>query len=374
MRVLIDYRPALRHRTGVGEWIHSLVSALAGKIHDGSIQKSELDLTIFSSSWKHRLKTTPDGCESIDCRVPVRVLNFSWNRFSWPPIELMTGQAFDVVHSPHPLLIPTDQAARIITIHDLDFLEHPERSDAEIRNDYPRLVKTHSRDANHIIVPSQFTGSEVTRKLGISQSQITVCYNGAPDWTPRKSQPNNGHILFVGALGKRKNLRRLLDAYRLLIDDREINPPPLILTGPDTPQATDYLPSIESEPFKGRVQRTGYVDRSTLRTLYEKASLLVLPSLHEGFGLPVVEAMTVGVPVVVSDRGALQEVSGSAGLIVNPLDPRDIANAIKRLLVDDHLSQTCVERGFRQAARFSWNRSAESLKMAYKHAYNLTSS
>ena len=100
----------------------------------------------------------------------------------------------------------------------------------------------------------------------------------------------------------------------------------------------------------------------------------MLPSLHEGFGLPVVEAMTGGVPVVVSDRGTLPEVSGSAGLIVNPLDPRDIANAIKRLLIDDHLSQTCVERGFRQAARFSWNRSAESLTMAYKQACNRTSS
>ena len=96
----------------------------------------------------------------------------------------------------------------------------------------------------------------------------------------------------------------------------------------------------------------------------------MLPSLHEGFGLPVVEAMTVGVPVVVSDRGALPEVAGRAGLIVDPLEPKQLADAIKRLLEDERFSRACVERGFQQAAGFSWKRSALALKTAYEHAYN----
>ena len=370
MRVLIDYRPALRDRTGVGEWIHSLVSALAELALDGSPLEPALDLTVFSSSWKDRLGPVPAGVHRVDRRIPVRALNYGWHRLGWPPVEWIVGGAFDVVHSPHPLLIPTTGAARIVTIHDLDFLDHPERAEAEIRRDYPSLVIRHARDADHVIVPSLFTGSEVTRRLGIPPDRVTVCHNGAPDWTPRQSWPNEGHILFVGGLAPRKNIGRLLDAYRLLIDDPATDPPPLVLAGPPTSQAADWLTAIEADPFRGRVHCTGYLDRATLRTLYEGAALLVLPSLHEGFGLPVVEAMTVGVPVVVSDRGALPEVAGRAGLIVDPLEPTQLADAIKRFLEDERFSRACVERGFQQAAGFSWKRSALALKTAYEHAYN----
>lgn len=370
MRVLIDYRPALRERTGVGEWVHSLVASLAEGETDDSRSRPPLDLTVFSSSWKDRLGPVPAGVHAIDRQIPVRALNYCWNTFGWPPVEWIAGETFDVVHSPHPLLIPTTRAARVVTIHDLDFLDHPERAEAEIRRDYPGLVRAHARGADHVVVPSQFTGAEVERRLGIPPDRITVCPNGAPDWAPRQSWPEDGHILFVGALAPRKNIGRLLDAYRLLVANPRTNAPPLVLAGPPTAQAADWLTAIETPPLKGRVQCTGYVDKATLRTLYEGAALLVLPSLHEGFGLPVVEAMTVGVPVVVSDRGALPEVAGRAGLIVDPLQPSQLAGAIERLLTDEHFRRACVERGFQQATIFSWKRSAIALKTAYERAYN----
>jgi len=373
VRVLIDYRPALRERTGVGEWVHSLVAALAEAKIDDSRSDPSLDLTVFSSSWKDRLGPVPAGVHPVDRQIPVRALNYCWHTFGWPPIEWIVGEAFDVVHSPHPLLIPTTRAARVVTIHDLDFLDHPERAEAEIRRDYPDLVRTHARNADHVIVPSHFTRAEVERRLGIPPDRITVCHNGAPDWTPRQSWPDDGHILFVGALAPRKNIGCLLDAYRLLVEDPATNPPPLVLAGPPTSQAADWLTAIETPPLQGRVQCMGYVDRATLRTLYEGAAVLVLPSLHEGFGLPVVEAMTVGVPVVVSDRGALPEVAGRAGLIVDPLQPSQLAGAIDRILKDEHFRRACVERGFQQAAGFSWKRSAIALKTAYERAYNQTS-
>jgi glycosyltransferase involved in cell wall biosynthesis len=363
VRVLIDYRPALRDRTGVGEWVHSLVSALVDIGQDGD----PLDLTVFSSSWKDRLTSTPPTVHAVDLRIPVKMLNFSWHRAGWPPVEWLAGSGYDVVHSPHPLLIPTNHAAQVVTIHDLDFLDHPERTTAEVRRDYQELVRTHVQRASRVIVPSRFTATEVEHRLDIDRDRITVCYNGAPNWPARSEWPQHGHILFVGSLTTRKNVGQLLDAYRILLDrDKTGSLPPLVLAGPATTQATDWLTAIERPPLKNHVHHTGYVDRAALRRLYEGASVLVLPSLHEGFGLPVVEAMTIGVPVVVSDRGALPEVVGDAGLIVTPTAPTTLATAIERILTDATFARVCAERGFQQAARFSWHESAKILRTAYE--------
>ncbi len=367
VRVLIDYRPALRDRTGVGEWVHSLVSALVDIGRDGDA----LDLTVFSSSWKDRLRSAPPTVHAVDRRIPVSLLNFSWHRVGWPPVEWLAGPGYDIVHSPHPLLIPTNHAAQVVTIHDLDFLDHPERTTAEVQRDYPELVRAHVQQASRVVVPSRFTATEVEHRLDVDRDRITVCYNGAPDWAPRADWPERGHILFVGSLTARKNIGQLLDAYRILLARDEAGTlPALVLAGPPTTQAADWLTAIEQPPLRDHVHYTGYIDRSALRGLYQGASVLVLPSFHEGFGLPAVEAMTIGVPVVVSDRGALPEVVGDAGLVVEPTEPAALATAIERLLTDEPFARACAERGFQQAARFSWRESAKTLLAAYELAAN----
>jgi hypothetical protein len=139
VRILIDYRPALRQRTGVGEYVHGLAAALAARL------TREDSLTLFSSSWKDRLpQGILPGTLQTDLRVPVRLLNFAWHRLEWPPLEWLAGPA-DVVQSMHPLMIPARTAARLVTIHDLYFLDRPEHTAAEIRRDYPAPVSyTHS--------------------------------------------------------------------------------------------------------------------------------------------------------------------------------------------------------------------------------------
>ena len=164
MRILIDYRPALRERTGVGEYVYQLVQALA----DEAAAAEPLAVTIFSSSWKDRLAPFDSGrVHTVDRRIPVRLLNALWHRLSWPPIEMLTGRTYDVVHSPHPLLIPTRRAAQVITIHDLDFLDHPEHAGAEIQRDYPSLVKLHAQWADRVVVVSRHTAGQVERRLGV---------------------------------------------------------------------------------------------------------------------------------------------------------------------------------------------------------------
>jgi hypothetical protein len=168
VRVLIDYRSALRSRSGVGEYVHQLVTALLSQFPPNA-PEAALDVTLFSSSWKDRLHVAPelDGVRVVDRRIPVSVLNFAWHRLGWPPAETLVPTPIDVTHSLHPLLLPARAAARVITIHDLNFLAHPERTRAEIRRDYPVLVREHAHRADAIIVPSRFTATEVERQLGV---------------------------------------------------------------------------------------------------------------------------------------------------------------------------------------------------------------
>ena len=363
VRILIDYRPALRHRTGVGLWVARLVEALAER--QGA---DALEITVFSSSWKDRLVTAlPPGVTGVDRRVPVGLLNYLWHRRGWPAIESLALRTFDVVHSPSPLLIPSRRAARLITIHDVDFLRHPERGAREVRRDYPVLARAHAHRADAVVVPSAHTGDEVARRLELPRDRIVVCPNGAPDWPARSRPPATGHLLFVGTLAPRKNVDRLLAAYSLL-RERRPDAPPLVLAGHSTPESRHTLARLTSPPLAGHVRHEGYVDDRRLRVLYEQAVLVVLPSLDEGFGIPALEAMTVGVPVVAAARGALPEVVGDAGLLVDPLDVTALADALERVLRDDQLRDRLSAAGGARARRFSWRASADALTGAYAQA------
>ncbi|MHB8533222.1 MAG: glycosyltransferase family 4 protein [Solirubrobacteraceae bacterium] len=368
MRVLIDYRAALRQRTGVGEYTHQLVAALLAA-YPPEGDDPPLALTLFSSSWKDRLALDPAfaGAAAVDRRVPVRVLNFAWHRLGWPTVETLTGGRFDVTHALHPLRLPSRAAAAVVTVHDLHFLAHPEQSHAEIRRDYPALVRRHARRADHIVVPSRFTASQVERVLGVPPRQISVCSPGAPAWPPRHAIPPDGYVLCFGTLEPRKNVGALLDAYETLLE-RGRAVPPLVLAGRATGAARPWLDRIARPPLDRVARHIGYVDPDRRRELYDGARLLVQPSHEEGFGIPVLEAMTVGVPVVAANRGALPEVLGDAGTLVDPANREELAAAIERMVTDDAFAGACVSKGVTRARHFSWDRTARLVYRAYELA------
>jgi glycosyltransferase involved in cell wall biosynthesis len=367
VRVLIDYRSALRARSGVGEYLHHLVAALLTEFSSNALPR-RLDVTIFSSSWKDRLTPSSelDGVKAVDVRVPVSVLNLAWHRLGWPPVELLAGADFDVTHSLHPLLLPARDAAQVITIHDLNFLAHPERTRAEIRRDYPALTRVHAHRADAVIVPSRFTAAEVERRLGVGPDRIAVCPPGAPGWTARAAIPDAGYVLFVGTLEPRKNVGTLLDAYERLLARRAT--PELVLAGRATAESRLWLDRIGRAPLAGHVRHIGYVDPSARRALYEGARVLVQPSFEEGFGLPALEAMTIGVPVVAADRGALPEVVGDAGLLVDPLRADAVASGLERMLDDTVFAASCAARGAQRARQFQWSDTAARVHRVYQLA------
>ncbi len=357
----MDYRPALRQRTGVGEYVHEIAAALGRALRDGDT------LTLFSSSWKDRLATAPlPHVDVVDAHVPVRVLNLAWHHLRWPWVETLSGP-IDVTHSPSPLMVPSRYAARVITIHDLDFLDHPERTRAEIRRDYGLLARSHARAADGVVVVSAYTADEVVRRLGVARRRVTICSPGAPAWQPRPVPQPGGPILFMGTLEPRKNVGTLLKAYARLVSAFP-NVPRLVLAGGATDAAAGWLREIREPPLAGRVEHLGYVPSGQRYELYSRASMLVLPSHLEGFGLPVLEAMTVGVPVIVSRRGALPEVVGNAGTVIEPDDQAGLCEAMRRYLFEPAAAAEARARGLARARAYSWDASASTLYGAYAEA------
>ena len=364
VRIVIDYRPALRARTGVGEHIHQVTGALARLGSD--------EITAFSSSWKDRVPamvaTELPGVRLVDRRVPVGALNLAWHRLRWPPIEALAGGEYDVAHSPHPLLLPSRSAAQVVTIHDLYFLSHPERTSAEIRRDYAALVRAHARRADRIIVVSRFIAGEVQRMLGVAADRISICSNGAPEWKTPPAAPNtNGYLLFVGTIEPRKNVGGLLNAYARL-RARHPNAPKLVIAGHVDAQSRAQLGVIDQPPLAGHVEHRGYVRPEDREALFKGAQAFVLPSFDEGFGIPALEAMAAGVPVVVSNRGALPEVVGDAGLLADPDDAERLAAALERMIGDADLRATCARRGLERARQFTWTQTARDVRRAYEDA------
>jgi glycosyltransferase involved in cell wall biosynthesis len=412
VRILIDYRPALRQRSGVGEYIFRLLQALQQVRLPGD------ELAVFSSSWKDRVdRRDLGGIGVVDARIPVRVLNRLWHRREWPPIEMVAGR-FDVVHSAGPTLIPAKHAAQVVTVHDLDFLAHPERTWAEMRRDYGALVQQHVLRADHVIVNSAYTAGEVHQRLGVPQTRITVCRPGGLSWTARKAAKpaaddggngigagaaggaekaeagpvavaggvrgapamvvgppvtaggmtlGTGYILFVGTLEPRKNVGGLLQSYTRLVQ-RWPDAPRLVLAGRSVALSKPWLEALTKEPLASKAIHLGYVADSEREALYKGASVLVLPSFNEGFGLPVLEAMTVGVPVIASNRGALPEVLGDAGMLIEPEDPDSLTAALERMLTDTALARRLAARGLRRTRLFDWIGSARALRAAYDEA------
>jgi len=221
-----------------------------------------------------------------------------------------------------------------------------------------------------VIVSSHYAATQVVNELHLEPSRIHRCPPGRPEWAEAVRRRRHGqagrHILFVGTLNVRKNVGTLLDAYARLRTEIA-DAPPLVLAGSRTVHSSSWEARCLQPPLSGHVSLTGYVDLARRIELYEHASMLVLPSRDEGFGLPVLEAMACGVPVIVSSRGSLPEVAGAAA---TPIDADDAAGfaAAMRAMLDPGEAAAAVERGIQQAAPFTWSACAAAVRRAYQSA------
>jgi len=358
MNIGLDLRPSLAKPTGVG----SYVLALAQRLPEAAPADR---FYFFSASLRDRYPSMawPRNAVLVDRRLPVRALNYAWNRLEWPPLDRVVGAALDLVHSPYPLLIPARKARRVVTLHDLFFLKHPDMTEAEIRRDYAPLVRDHVRRADGVICVSEHTASEARLLLDVPMAKIAVIPNGidpayrlpisteAVDAVLTRRRLPRGALLYVGTDEKRKNLVNLAMAY-IGLAGRRSRLPPLVMVGPGPEWAQG---GTISGP---QIRATGYLDTREIRALMAASVALVLPSFEEGFGLPVVEAMAAGLPVVCSRGSALEEVAGEAATLVNPLDTRSIADGIEAILDEPERRERQRRLGLERSRQFDWDNTA----------------
>jgi glycosyltransferase involved in cell wall biosynthesis len=247
----------------------------------------------------------------------------------------------------------------VSTFHDL-FVMTGDYSSPEFRARFTEQARQAAELSDAIIAVSRFTASQVEELLKVPAERIRVIPHGvhipAPSGGPRENL-----VLFVGAIQRRKNVARLVKAFERLPADWR-----LALAGAsDGYGAAEELHAIEESPRRGAIDVLGYVSSPDLERLYQRARIFAFPSLDEGFGMPVLDAMAHGVPVVTSTSSALPEVAGDAALLVNPLQVDSIADALSRLAADDALQDDLARRGLERARQFSWTSAVERTWSVY---------
>lgn len=304
----------------------------------------------------------------------------SFFRWTGKFVRLALDTQPDIFHCTYPVPIKAPSACNIYTIHDLMPLRLPFAT-RDKKQQTLKLLKAVAKDADHIVTVSERSRQDILSLLGVDDKRITNTYQAVTfpqeylDRTEaaianyidaRFGLDMYGYLIFFGALEPKKNVGRLIDAF--LLSGVEI---PLILvtgSGWDNACETDRLNEHEArarDQAGPAIRCLDYVDRSTLVTLIRGARAMVFPSLYEGFGLPVLEAMTLGTPAVTSAKGALGEVTGDAALLVDPYDVDDIARGIATIVSDPDMRGELSRRGVAQAAKFSIARYRERVESLY---------
>lgn len=293
---------------------------------------------------------------------------------------LGTGQMekdVDLMHATDHLIPNFGKVPVVATIMDAIPLSHPEWGRMKLRAVKSALWRRSAHWASHVITISEYSKQEIEQHFGIPGSKISVIPLGvderwfqsvAPstmDETLQRYHLPAHFFLFVGTLQPRKNIVRVIDAYRSLPQGIK-NEVPLVIIGRAGWHCDDVVDALNAAKYGPSVFWLGHVPNGDLMVLLKAASALVFPSLHEGFGLPVLEAFAAGTPVITSNGTSLPEVAGDAALLVDPLDTASIANAMQRLLDNPELANTLRTRGYARARAHSWDRTALMTKNVYR--------
>jgi glycosyltransferase involved in cell wall biosynthesis len=281
----------------------------------------------------------------------------------------------DLFHATEHLLPRFSSVRTVFTLHDLIFLFHPETHKPLNRWFLTLMMPRFLRAADAVIAVSECTKRDAIRFYGIPEEKITVIYEGVnPRFRPaspeaiaavraRYNLPEH-FILYVGTIEPRKNLTALLEAFHHLLATHDLR---LVFVGKKGWLYEGFFRRLRELGLEDRVIFTGYVPDEDLPAIYSVADLFVFPSLYEGFGLPVLEAMACGVPVICSNTSSLPEVAGDAALLVDPTDVRALAGAMERALRDEAFRVTLRARGIERAQRFTWARAAQETMQVYEN-------
>lgn len=365
MKIVIDTYHALFQSGGIARYSRALISAMAEIV-------STDDFILFYNRFREKGSVWSPNSTRFKVReifLPRRLLNGMWDTFEWPPIEFFCGSV-DLFHGLHFILPPVRKARKVLTVHDLTYLKFPDYfTDRRLneRGYRQELPKSLSR-ADMVIAVSQKTREDLIELMKFPEEKVRVIYfgiephffvqvEGQEATAIRKLYGlNNPYLIFlVGTPERRKNIARTVEAFRKVVSDYK-----LVLIGHQKP--LEKLLGGDTHD----IIYTGFVQEDHLPAVLSGAVLSLYPSLYEGFGLPVLESMACGVPVITSNRGSLPEIAGGAAIIVDPEDVDSISGAISGLMEDESLRNHLKVMGKKRASEFTWQKTATETLSLYR--------
>jgi len=366
----IDFTSAVRERAGIGRYARELIRALARLDHANRhvlFVPRDAHAELLQFDW-------PANFRIVRAPLTERYLAALWHKFRVPLlIEAFTGRV-DVFYSPDFLLPPTRARRTLVTIHDLSYVRVPECFPAPLLAYLHRAVPRALARADVVLADADSTRRDVNEVYHVPLDKIKTLYSGVdPRFNPnvsaaaqarvRELTRGKPYLLAVSTIQPRKNYVRLIEAFGKMTNDKlqttNLN---LVISGAKGWMFDEVFQTVARLGLRERVIFPDFVSDADLPALYAGATLFVYPSLYEGFGLPVAEAMACGTPVVCSRASSLPEVAGDAALYFDPRDVNAMADALQRALSDAVLREQMRVRGFAQVKQFGWDKSARELR------------
>ncbi len=373
MHITIDYTPAAHQRAGIGRYARGLVDALAGlnPPHQFTL------LVLGRAGLYHLPAHLPRNFRLRIVPLSDRWATVLWYRLRLPfPVEILAGRA-DLFHGPS-FTLPPSLAPGMVTVHDLSFLRYPQGAHPPLLAWLGKAVPRSLRRARHVLADSENTRADLMELMHIPPERITVIGAGVDDRfrpvrdpavlkkTQQRYRLPERFVLGMSTLEPRKNFTGLIAAFDQLACNPAHADVQLVIAGGKGWNYEPIFAAARSSPFRGRIHLPGFVADEDLPSLYSLARLFAFPSHYEGFGIPVLEAMACGTPVVCANNSSLPEVAGDAALMAGAADVPGLASAIEGILVDSSLRERLIERGFAQARRFTWEAAARRLLAVYE--------
>src|SRR6266516_1268290 len=376
MRIAIDYTAAIRQGAGIGNYVRNLVDAMLSL-------DSKNQYTLLTSGHPTHERPFPeaDNVRARSIIIPDRYLNIIWYRWRLPlSATFFTGQV-DIYHGPDFVLPPINGKVRkIVTVHDLAFLEHPEYAVPQLAAYLQKVVPEAVAAADVVASISQTTSQTLIEHFKIPPEKITIIPNGIQSHFRRITDPillaatrhkfglKHPLVLGVGTLEPRQNHLGLIKAFHKAQSAAGNKSRPAMLALASGPgwlyDETQQL--IAKLKLEKKVRILGHVTELELITLYSMADVFVFPSFYAGFGVPLVEAMTCGTPVITSNTSLLTEVAGDAAVLIDPHNTGQIARAMLQVLESEQLREELRQKGFARAQHFTWPKAASKMLSVYQ--------
>jgi glycosyltransferase involved in cell wall biosynthesis len=375
MHIAIDYTPAVHQRAGIGRYTRGLVQALTRLDSE-----NQYTLMVLGRTGAHFIPPTlPTNFKLRFAPISDRWATVLWYRLNLPlPVELFSGQA-DLFHGPS-FTLPPSLTPSLLTVHDLSFLRYPQGAHPALLAWLTKAVPRSLRRARHVLADSESTRADLIELMQVPTDRITVIGAGVEERFQPVTEPEtlgqiqaryklpDRFILSVSTLEPRKNFTGLIAAFSQMAAASEmpsIADLHLVIAGGKGWLYDDIFAAAKTSPFRERIHFAGYVADEDLPALYSLATLFAFPSHYEGFGIPVLEAMACGTPVVCANNSSLPEIAGDAALMVEATDMEALADAMRRLVVDSLLREKLIRRGYEQARKFRWEEAARRLLGVY---------